>query len=76
MTTPTLSPARLPLVSRTTGSVRPASTISRAVIALLDWNDRQRARRMLLELDDRALRDVGLTRSDAVREADKPFWRV
>jgi uncharacterized protein YjiS (DUF1127 family) len=26
-------------------------------------------------LDERSLRDIGLTRYDALREARKPFWR-
>jgi uncharacterized protein YjiS (DUF1127 family) len=33
-------------------------------------------RRKLLELDDHALRDIGLTREQALDEALKPFWRV
>mgnify|MGYP005749310295 FL=1 len=37
---------------------------------------RRRGRRELLELDERLLRDVGLSREQALREADKPFWRV
>jgi uncharacterized protein YjiS (DUF1127 family) len=43
---------------------------------LLDWQVRSRGRRVLLALDDRMLRDVGLTRVDAHREAIKPFWRA
>lgn len=37
---------------------------------------RRRGRRELRELDERLLRDVGLSREQALREADKPFWRV
>ncbi|MEE8445811.1 MAG: DUF1127 domain-containing protein [Alphaproteobacteria bacterium] len=40
------------------------------------WRDRARQRRRLLELDDRMLRDIGVTRSDVVRESDKPFWEA
>ncbi len=36
---------------------------------------RQRQRRALAELDDRLLRDVGLTRDQAQDEAHKPFWK-
>ena len=32
-------------------------------------------RRMLASLDDRALQDFGATRAEAIREAEKPFWR-
>jgi uncharacterized protein YjiS (DUF1127 family) len=54
---------------------RPASYLRRA-LALLDiWRRRLRDRRELALLDDRSLRDIGLTRYDALREARKPFWR-
>jgi uncharacterized protein YjiS (DUF1127 family) len=38
------------------------------------WVTRIRSRQALAELDDRLLRDVGLTRYDAARETNKPFW--
>lgn len=38
------------------------------------WRSRQRERRALMKLDDRFLRDIGVTRSQAVEEAGKPFW--
>ena len=31
-------------------------------------------RRALYRLDDAALRDIGLTRETALREASRPFW--
>lgn len=34
-----------------------------------------RSRRQLLQLDDRALKDIGLTRSQALAEGRKPFWK-
>jgi uncharacterized protein YjiS (DUF1127 family) len=39
------------------------------------WVERRRERRALLELDDALLKDIGLSRADALREASKPFWR-
>ncbi len=36
---------------------------------------RRRSRNLLSQLDDYMLKDIGFTRSDALREADKPFWR-
>lgn len=36
---------------------------------------RARSRRMLLNLDEQQLRDVGLTREMARQEGCKPFWR-
>ncbi len=33
-----------------------------------------RERRELLALGERDLRDIGISRADAVREADRPLW--
>ena len=40
------------------------------------WRGRQQQRRQLAELTDRDLHDVGLSWSDIVFEAEKPFWRA
>ena len=39
------------------------------------WIERGRQRYALATLDDRMLRDIGITRYDATRECEKPFWR-
>jgi uncharacterized protein YjiS (DUF1127 family) len=41
----------------------------------VESRQRARSRRALLSLDDRELRDMGLTRSDARYEAHKHFWQ-
>lgn len=46
-----------------------------AVDRLLAWHDRARSRRMLRSLDDRMLRDLGISRCDADQEGGKAFWR-
>lgn len=33
-------------------------------------------RRALLALSDRSLKDIGLSRADAYREANRPWWEV
>jgi uncharacterized protein YjiS (DUF1127 family) len=43
-------------------------------VVIRTWFQRSRQRRSLAELDDRMLRDIGVTRSQAEREAAKPFW--
>ena len=40
------------------------------------WRDRQHRRRELTQLTERDLHDVGLSWSDVVYEAEKPFWRA
>ena len=40
------------------------------------WRQRQRDRRQLAEMTARDLHDVGLSWSDIVHEAEKPFWRA
>ena len=55
------------------------SAVRRRVIqiaeAFLAWHDRARQRRALMELGDHMLRDIGISRADACREAARPFWR-
>ena len=43
---------------------------------LSEWQKRERQRHQLRELDDRLLRDIGISRVDAGREVSKPFWRA
>ncbi len=40
-----------------------------------EWRWRSRERGQLAALDDRMLRDIGLTRADAIRLSRKPFWQ-
>ncbi len=52
-----------------------ATTLARgALTSLLAWSARRRQRHALVELDDRLLRDVGLTRHQVRIETRKPFW--
>jgi uncharacterized protein YjiS (DUF1127 family) len=39
-----------------------------------EWQRRTRSRRELEGLSDATLRDFGITRCDAHREMNKPFW--
>jgi len=40
------------------------------------WLIRRHGRQELNSLDDEQLKDVGISREDALREASKPFWRA
>lgn len=45
-------------------------------LLLEGWVERRRQRRALLGLSDALLKDIGVSRADALREARKPFWRA
>lgn len=42
--------------------------------SLIRWQRRADARYRIRELDERLLRDVGLTNDDLKEELEKPFW--
>jgi uncharacterized protein YjiS (DUF1127 family) len=68
--------ARIPR-ARTSRPARPAnrpSGLSALLSTLYALQARSESRRALADLDDRLLRDIGLDRVDARREASKPFW--
>lgn len=58
--------------------VRGGRVLDRAAIRSVDlvfeWHARATERHVLRSLDDRMLRDVGLSRADVERELGKPFW--
>ncbi|PUD99172.1 MAG: hypothetical protein C3L25_03665 [Candidatus Sedimenticola endophacoides] len=39
-------------------------------------HQRARGRRALRRMSDTILRDIGITRIEALREARKPFWKA
>ncbi|WP_250656238.1 DUF1127 domain-containing protein [Alkalimarinus coralli] len=43
--------------------------------AIYLWKERARQRRALAQLSNYQLKDIGLSRSDAINEAGKPFWK-
>jgi uncharacterized protein YjiS (DUF1127 family) len=47
---------------------------ARLVVALLQRQELVQQRRRLLSLDDRMLKDIGITRADASREGSRLFW--
>lgn len=51
------------------------SPAQRMLAMVLAWQQRYELRRHLLEMDDRLLEDIGMSRAAAKQEAAKPFWR-
>ena len=43
---------------------------------LLEWQKRIKDRAALASLDDRMLKDIGVSRAAAWHEARKPFWKA
>ena len=56
------------------GSMTAGGFFGRAIETILYWRELARGRRHLASLDDKMLRDIGITRADVAREYRKPFW--
>jgi len=54
---------------------RLSSAAHRVNATIGQWHRRIRDRRELARLDDRMLKDIGVTRATAVTLASKPFWK-
>ena len=50
------------------------SFLSAPFATLATWSERLKQRAALAEMDERMLKDIGLSRAHAQVEADKPFW--
>ena len=49
--------------------------VARVLNSLITWQRRKNWRASLRDLDGRLLRDIGMTREQALLESKKPFWR-
>ncbi len=52
----------------------PWSRWGQVKLQVAEWRGRVRLRHELMNLSDRTLRDIGLSRCDAGYQASKPFW--
>jgi uncharacterized protein YjiS (DUF1127 family) len=43
-------------------------------VQVMTWETRYRTRKSLRDLDDHVLKDIGLSRAEAQKEAARPFW--
>ena len=53
------------------GAVRVAD---RGLVTLMDWYDVAQERRALRSMSDEMLKDIGISRTDAMREVSRRFW--
>ncbi len=68
---------RIAMVSRVANLVQWAARPLATAIGTFEWMGRVATQRSALrQLDERQLKDIGLSRADALREASRPFWDV
>jgi uncharacterized protein YjiS (DUF1127 family) len=53
----------------------PRAVLTSILAMLQKWRRRSRQRTELARLDERMLREIGVTPGDVWREINKPFWR-
>jgi uncharacterized protein YjiS (DUF1127 family) len=54
---------------------RASQTMTAVMQTLRTWRERASSRRALSELSYQMLKDIGVEPSEAMHEANKPFWR-
>ena len=67
-----LPAARQRLASRLGRGIQRLGAIG--FVRLLQWHELARQRRALLALSDHMLKDIGISRAEAEREASRRFW--
>lgn len=48
--------------------------LKKGLVVLHGWNERQRSLHQLAQLDDRMLKDIGISRADVEGELEKSLW--
>ena len=64
----------MPMLLHSARAVLPSRRSGGWLTRLFAWQAAQRSRRALRDLDPAILRDIGLTRDEALREAARGFW--
>ncbi len=67
--------AALHSIKTTTRRAGISALLQEAWSMALAWQERARSRHALSLMDEAALKDIGLSRSLAETEINKPFWR-
>ena len=56
--------------------IKAQSFVTRSLDRAMSWLDHARQRRHLGQLDDRLLRDIGLSRAEVDNEISQRFWQT
>lgn len=74
-----LAPVTAPVAATAAAGTPVIRGVKALVVVIADlvmtWHERHCQRRHLSGLDDRLLKDIGLSRADIESEVRKPFWR-
>lgn len=67
-----------PCVAETNDKTPLQTRLAKGLVGLFEtihsWNERQRSLHQLAQLDDRMLKDIGLSKADVAREQEKSAW--
>lgn len=72
---PALHPAQIALLNTQNRLPTLAHALILAAVVVTKWDRLRRTRKTLAELELHQLKDIGVTKSTAAHEAQKPFWR-
>ncbi|MDA9865489.1 DUF1127 domain-containing protein [bacterium] len=72
---PSLHNAQLALLNEQTRLPSAAHVLIAMAVVMTKWDRYRRTRKVLKGLEPHLLEDVGLTKDDVNREAEKPFWK-
>jgi uncharacterized protein YjiS (DUF1127 family) len=72
---PAIAAADLPLIDWGPTQISLGKILRRLGTAWKLRRERYQQRRQLMQMDDRQLKDIGITREEAEQEARKPIWK-
>ena len=65
-----------PPVARIAAPSRLSGFFTGLLTRFAEWQERHEQRAHLAGMDERMLKDIGVTHVDAARESSKPFWQA
>ena len=62
------------LIARSSLRLSPGKALQWLKEHVARWHELHRQRRLLAQMSDGALKDLGLSRADILQETERPFW--